>query len=128
MRRLTIAALPLLLLTAACEEDEVACTEEFRMITPVVVDSTGALVGDFGGRSILRATGDTLHEIHEGSAGPQGFVVVDDLDFDKLHALGGTVDVTLWRATGDSATGTYVIDAKVCHVYLVSGPDTLTLR
>ncbi|MBK8006805.1 MAG: hypothetical protein IPK12_23745 [Gemmatimonadetes bacterium] len=71
MRRLTIAALPLLLLTGACEDDAVACTEEFRMIVPVVVDSTGAPVGDYGGRSILRATGDTLHEIHEGSAGPR---------------------------------------------------------
>ena len=126
--RLTSALLPLLALTAACQDDGVVCTEEFRMIVPVVVDSTGAPVGDYSGRSILRATGDTLHEIHEGSAGPQGFAVADDLDFDKLHALGGTVDVTLWRATGDSATGTYVIDAKVCHVSLVSGPDTLRLR
>ena len=126
--RLTIALLPLLALAGACEDEGVVCTEEFRMITPVVVDSTGAPVGDYSGRSVLRATGDTLHEVHEGSVGPQGFVVADDLDLDKLHALGGTVDVTLGRAAGDSATGTYVIDAKVCHVALVSGPDTLMLR
>ena len=123
-----IAFLPLLALAAACQDDGVACTEEFRMITPTVVDSTGAPVGDYSGRSILRATGDTLHQHFEGSLGPQGFVIADDLDFDKLHALGGTVDVTLWRAAGDSATGTYVITADVCHVSLASGPDTLVLR
>ena len=124
----TIAVLPLLALAAACQDDGVACTEEYRMITPAVVDSTGAPVGDFNGRSILRATGDTLHESFEGSLSPQGFIVADDLDFDKLHALGGTVDVTVWRAAGDSAAGTYVIAADVCHVSLTSGPDTLVLR
>jgi len=107
-------------LFSACDV-EVACTLEFRSVS---IELTGGVPDDF--YTLRTSTGDTLRFSNDGF-GDTFYTVIDDSWQDELQ---GSEEEFVFEALLDGAvvvSETFVIEADLCHINKVSGPETATI-
>ena len=128
---LLIVSIPLILWKQCSDDpDDCMCTEEFRMYFVTVVDSLGNPVDSL----LTTITNDRGKEYNfEGYTPPPFmpgayFVMMDGYQGDFSR---GTGKIFFKGAKNNlEVTGDYLFntDKCRCHVYKVSGPDTLILK
>jgi hypothetical protein len=128
---LLIASLSLILWKQCSDEpDDCICTEEFRMYLVTVVDSLGNPVDSL----LTTITNDGGKEYNfEGYTPPPFmpgayFVMTDGYESD--FRLGSKKIFFKGTKEDKEAAGEYEFktDKCLCHVYKVTGPDTLVLK
>ena len=115
----------LLLLTTAssCEEDPIACTMDFRMVTVTVAGP--ALTSYY---TLRAATGDTIRIGQENIGGMAGIYPI--LDDSYQSVIEGRTENFIFRGfINDSlvVNESYGISADECHIAYVSGNLNVTL-
>lgn len=115
----------LLLLTTAssCEEDSIACTMEFRMVTVMV---TGPALTSY--YTFRPATGDTIRISQENVGGQAGVYPISDDSYQMILEV-RTENFIFRGFINDSlvVNESYGISADECHISYVSGNLNVTL-
>jgi len=102
----------------------IACTEEFRTISVLLINEKGEPVLNASTYTVNQ-TGDTLLTTQTGFY-PGSYVVLSDNEKNRL----GNQPVNIrFEAFIDSLTtnGSFQVSADACHISYISGPDTLVL-
>ena len=116
---LLVCVLPLLF---ACNDEELACTMEFRTVS---VEINGPALSSY--YTLNRGTGDTIRIGQENIAGTGHYPILDDTYQSLLE--GRTEDFRFEGWVNDSMVvqADYVIAADKCHIDYVSGPLQINL-
>jgi len=121
-------SLCLLLIYSCTDDDDCACTMEFRMITVAVVDEMNVPVLDL--TTVVKDDSGKVYNVYNDPLiFPGHYTVMDD---NYTRELTTQPKRFLFMGVKDSLTvnGEFFIntDKCKCHVEKVSGPDTLILR
>jgi hypothetical protein len=119
-----------LFLVAACDDDEeqVACTEEFRTATVFVVDEGERPVTDAIVQTFLVRTGELVPVTSILDLMPGSYLILDDGATSLIPSGTEEFRVTVTRGGGAPIEALYVFEApQGCHIAKVSGPDTLVV-
>lgn len=118
-----------LLLTAACDDDDqVACTDEFRTATVFVADADSQPVGDATVQTIHVRTGQPVPVTSIIDLLPGYYVILDDNATSLIPSGVESFRVTAARGGGAPVEALYGFRApQGCHIEKVSGPDTLVV-
>lgn len=103
----------------ACSE-QIACTEEFRMVT---VEITGDTISDF--YTLRLKTGDTLKHGDIGIANT--FIILDDSFQPTLENNSETFRFEALKNDSLVVSEDYIIKADHCHINKISGPQLVEL-
>lgn len=107
----------------ACEDDQVACTMDFRMVT---VSVTGPALTSY--YTLRTVTGDTIRIGQENTGGMAGIYPILDDSYQSI--LEGRTENFIFRGfINDSlvVNESYGISADKCHIAYVSGNLNVTL-
>ncbi|HAA18748.1 MAG TPA: hypothetical protein DCR93_27810 [Cytophagales bacterium] len=99
-----------------------SCTEEFRTVG---IDLTGGTPDDF--YTLRSSTGDTIRLMDDAFPG-DFYPVIDDSWQEELQ---GSEEEFVFEAVVDGTvvvSETFVIEADLCHINKVSGPDSASLE
>ncbi|MEL6537820.1 MAG: hypothetical protein AAFQ98_20535 [Bacteroidota bacterium] len=119
VKRLSLSFLALIPFLSACDLGT-ACTLEFRS---VIIELTGGEPDDF--YTLRSSNGDTLRFPNE--TGNTFYTVINDSWQEELK---GSEEEFVFEAVIDGAvvvSETFVIEADVCHINKVSGPQSAAL-
>ena len=106
----------------------VICTEIFKSISIKVVDAAG--------NDVLLSTHSTIRKrdkavfgrtMNDAANGEQ-YVLLDDSSVASLANTQDTVTFTATTKDGKPLSADFVVGADCCHIFKVSGPETLVLR
>jgi hypothetical protein len=120
--------LPLLLIVACDDEEQVACTEEFRTATVFVEDERDLPVTDATVQTFLVRTGELVPVTSIVDLMPGSYLILDDGATSLIPSGSEQFRVTVSRGGGALVEALYVFEApQGCHIVKVSGPDTLVV-
>jgi len=120
--------LPLLLIAACDDDEQVVCTEEFRTATVFVVDARDRPVTDALVQTYLVRTGELVPVTSILDLIPGSYLILDDGATSLIPSGTEEFRVTVTRGGGVPLEALYVFEApQGCHIAKVSGPDTLVV-
>ncbi|HAA16856.1 MAG TPA: hypothetical protein DCE41_36150 [Cytophagales bacterium] len=122
MKTLSYSLLGLSILFLSSCDWGVSCTEEFRTVG---IDLTGGTPDDF--YTLRSSTGDTIRLMDDAFPG-DFYPVIDDSWQEELQ---GSEEEFVFEAVVDGTvvvSETFVIEADLCHINKVSGPDSASLE
>ncbi|MEM9324898.1 MAG: hypothetical protein AAGA85_04560 [Bacteroidota bacterium] len=135
-----LAFLLILGLTLACDEKgepqvtcpectgDLFCTEEFRTILFTVTAPSGEPVVLDEFEKTIVATGEILdHGDWLGQLMPGSYVIAQDSDFDKVDCDGTAIRFEGYLDGQSVVDEIFVVGRDCCHIFLVEGPDSLTI-
>jgi hypothetical protein len=120
-------------ITYSCSEinKDCLCTEEFRSYFVTVVDTIGVPVDSLDA-TVRDKNGFEINVLQPPYHFSEGIYTVLDDSFKEIFYSSTLPEKFYFSATDGSRTaaGEYLfnIDECNCHIYKVSGPDTLVLR
>lgn len=118
---MTLGAASFFLFTA-CNDDQVACTMEFRT---VAVQINGPSLTSY--YTLQRGTGDTIRIGQENIGGSGSYPILDDLYQSVLEGRSEQFRFEGWVNDSMVVQADYVIAADKCHIDYVSGPLQINL-
>ena len=127
MKKLALLVAALFAFTA-CDDDEIICTMDFRMITVDVLDENEEQVELDAFYITKTNTGDTVlrytdeHIEHFG-----GTVIFTDSEMNHTDTKGKTFTFTAYLDSAQVINENYVIRHDQCHIELVSGKTKIIL-
>ena len=126
--KILLTLLSTVILVTACNrcEDEIICTEEFRMIVLTLKDNSeqpGILDSSY---TIRQSTSEKIRP--EQSMGAGYYVVLDDAYHPQLKNKEDNFRFVGWKNNTIVVDELYKIAADNCHILKRSGADTLSLQ
>jgi len=120
--------LPLLVIVACDDAEQVACTEEFRTATVFVEDEREQPVTDAIVQTFLVRTGELVPVTSILDLMPGSYLILDDGATSLIPSGTEQFRVTVTRGGAAPVEALYVFEApQGCHIVKVSGPDTLVV-
>jgi hypothetical protein len=113
---------------AACDDDEIMCTMDFRMITIDVVDENDEQTELDEYYVTLSNTGDTvLRYTDEHLEYLGGVIIFTDNEMKHTDTKGKIFTFTAYLDSAQVINEDYLIRHDKCHIELVSGKTKITL-
>ena len=116
------------LLASACENEPLACTEEFRIYGVYVIDTAGVKMPGLDHSVTIANSGQRIGVDSTIAPPADGwYPLISDAEGGLLGPTGALV---LFSATDGAVTaeGDFLFVAGACHVEKLSGPDTVVAQ